>query len=107
FLHDLDTGAIELVSVGAGGVLGNGPCYTSSLSGDGRYVVFGSAATNLVPNDTNGVQDIFVRDRLLGTTERASVDSNGNESHNPTKPYGQARFTRITPDGPYVAFNSS
>lgn len=48
-------------------------------SADGRYVAFMSVASNLVPGDTNGKQDIFVHDRETGQTERVSVDSSGNE----------------------------
>src|SRR5262245_15123329 len=44
-----------------------------ALSGDGRYVVFSSNASDLVPNDYNGLDDIFIRDRTTGTTTRVSV----------------------------------
>ena len=62
--------------------------------------VFTSDAGNFVPGDTNGRVDVFVRDRLAGTTERVSVDSNELEA-NGTSSYGS-----ITPDGRYVAFTS-
>ncbi|WFU32434.1 Ig-like domain-containing protein [Bradyrhizobium brasilense] len=68
------------------------------MSVDGRFTAFTSDATNLVPNDTNGVQDIFVYDRLTNTTERVSVSNDGTQgdwhSFDPT----------ITGDGRYVAF---
>ena len=64
--------------------------------------MFHSRATNLVPGDTNGVVDVFVRDRVLGVTTRASVGPSGNQgnalgSESPT----------ISDDGRYVAFESS
>jgi len=72
-----------------------------AISADGRYVVFESAATNLVPNDNNGQDDIFLRDRLLGTTVRVNVGSGGVEANqtsaNPT----------ISRDGRYIAYESA
>ena len=66
FVHDRQTGQTTRVSVASDGRQGNDDsCYQTSpaLSADGRYVAFDSNATNLVPGDTNGVQDIFVHDR--------------------------------------------
>ena len=51
--------------------------FCPTLAADGRFVAFGSDATNLVPGDTNGVSDAFVHDRMTGTTERVSVSSAG------------------------------
>ena len=48
-----------LLSVGVGNTIADGPSYPAMISGDGRFVVFESQATNLVPGDTNGVSDIF------------------------------------------------
>ena len=53
-----------------------------SISPDGQHVVFGSIATNLVDNDSNGYRDIFVHNRQTGNTKRASVDSSGVQSNN-------------------------
>ncbi len=50
-----ETGTTELVSVSSTGEQGNGESYTSFPSADGRYVAFDSSASNLVPDDTNGV----------------------------------------------------
>src|SRR6185369_2138981 len=50
-----------------------------AISADGRHVVFASRATNLVPGDTNGKLDVFVRDLDDGITRRVSVDSGGVE----------------------------
>ena len=65
-------GTIERVSVGRGGVQGDGYSNFSApaLSADGRLVAFVSGATNLVPNDTNGAFDVFVRDRRKRVTSR-------------------------------------
>src|SRR3954453_5363674 len=49
------------------------------MSGDGSRTAFTSRATNLVPGGTNGLFDIFVRDRAAGTTTRASVRSSGKQ----------------------------
>ena len=67
--------SVEAVSVSTDEVLGNGSSISINMTSDGRYIVFTSEATNLVPGDTNGVSDIFVRDRVLGTTEIVSVSS--------------------------------
>jgi len=75
----------------------------SSLSADGRFVAFHSDSDNLVPNDTNGGSDVFVRDRLTGTTERVSVSSNGKQAADNS---GSLRPS-ISADGRYVAFDSS
>ena len=73
-----------------------------SISADGRYVAFESDASNLVPGDTNGVPDTFVRDRLSGTTERVSVSTDGEQANDTSTDYG----TSISADGRYVAFYS-
>jgi Tol biopolymer transport system component len=71
----------SLVSLAYNGLQGNGNSTNASISQDGRYVAFQSEASNLVPNDTNGVTDIFVRDLQLNTIERVSVDSNGFQAN--------------------------
>ncbi len=71
FLHDCLTVSTTRVSVGSGGLEGNGSSWEPALSADGRLVVFQSAATNLM-TDTNGLNDIFLHDRLAATTERSA-----------------------------------
>lgn len=61
FLHDRLTGQTTRASLSTGGVQGDGPSEANAMSGDGRVVAFVSSATNLVPGDTNGVADVFVR----------------------------------------------
>jgi hypothetical protein len=100
YVHDRQTGQPELVSVASDGTLGNGWSHSPDVSGDGRYVVFVSAANNLVADDTNGVNDVFLHDRQTGQTSRISVDSDGNEvSWDSNRPV-------ISADGRYVAFRS-
>jgi hypothetical protein len=101
FVHDFATGVTERVSVASDGSQGNGTSEGSSISADGRFVVFDSNSTNLVPNDTNAAYDVFVRDRLLGTTERVSTDSTGAQVA------GGGSAATISGDGRYVAFQSS
>ena len=68
------------------------------MSADGRYVAFGSDASNLVPGDTNHAGDVFVRDRRSGTTERVSVATGGTQAN------GASVSPAISADGRYVAF---
>lgn len=100
FVHDRASGENEIVSVSGDGVAGNAPSFVdgfgTSISTDGRFVVFDSAATNLVAGDTNGQLDVFVRDRLLGLTELVSVEPDS------ARPGGL--FGRISADGRLVVF---
>src|SRR3954470_10465923 len=73
-------GTTERVNVGPHGVQANEGSdipYDVAISATGRFVVFRSDAANLVPGDTNGFPDVFVRDRKTSTTERVSVSSSG------------------------------
>ncbi len=87
-------------SVGAGGVQADSRSFGPSVSANGRYVVFFSRATNLVAGDTNGCEDVFVRDRASGTLERVSVDSGGVQGD------AMSVDPSISPDGRYVVFES-
>jgi hypothetical protein len=100
FLRDLAAGTTTLVSVDSNGVQGNGLSANATISADGRYVVFESTSTNLVPNDTNAASDVFLRDTLTGTTTRVSVDSNNKEGD------GDSVMAQISPSGKLVAFSS-
>jgi Tol biopolymer transport system component len=99
FVHDRVTGATERVSVDSSGNQAVW-CERPSISGDGRYVAFQSSATNLVPDDTNGMRDIFVHDRQTGTTEIVSVDSSGVQTND------HSQEPVISEDGRFVAFES-
>jgi len=81
FVRDRSTGITELVSLPRRASRGNADSFGGSLSPDGRFVVFTSVATNFVAGDTNGFQDVFVRDRSLGVTrarQRRLVGRAGN-----------------------------
>ncbi len=101
FAHDRQTGATTRVSVATGGTQANGDSNALAISGDGRYVAFDSAASNLVTGDTNNWEDVFVHDRQTGKTERVSVGASGVQatswSNNPA----------VSGDGRYVAFDSN
>ncbi|KAA0236131.1 MAG: hypothetical protein EDR02_01860 [Actinobacteria bacterium] len=101
FLRDTQLGLTTRVSVDSAGNQGDSSSDYSAISADGRFVAFDSAASSLVPGDTNDVHDIFLRDTLLGLTTRVSVDSAGNQAswHSENK-------VSISGDGRYVAFTS-
>lgn len=105
FVRDVLAGTTERVSVSSAGVQGNADnygrgSYGASLSADGRFVAFYSYSSNLVAQDGGNYCDVFVRDRLLGTTERVSV-STSNKS-----PNGASRTNAISGNGRYVLFDS-
>jgi Tol biopolymer transport system component len=101
FVRDLLTGVTERVSVTSSGAQANGGSFEPSISSDGHYVAFSSAATNLVAGDTNNVRDIFVRDRVAGTTTRVNVATGGAQA------LGMISTTpAISGDGRRVAFVS-
>ena len=102
FVHDRQTGTTQRVNLGPGGVQAIGGDSTSpSISADGRFVAFASNAANLVSNDTNGVQDVFVRDRLLNTTIRVNVATSGIQAMG-----GYSSEGKISADGRFVASSS-
>ncbi len=92
--------AVERVSVSSAEAQGNGDSLEASISQDGRYVVFTSAASNLVTGDTNGRTDVFLRDRVSGVTTRVSVSSAEAQGN------GDSFDPSITPDGRFVLFHS-
>jgi Tol biopolymer transport system component len=101
FVRDNVLGTTQRVSVASDGSQGNGASQDPTMSSDGRYVAFTSFASNLVSGDTNGVADVFVRDLLLGTTQRVSIASDG------TQATGQSAYApRISLDGQFVVFGS-
>ena len=101
FVFDRNTGATTRASVDTGGGEGNNASLFPSLSGDGRYVAFTSVADNLVAVDSNGAQDVFVRDRNTGITSRASVDPLKAEAN------GSSDNAFLSADGRYVIFDSA
>jgi murein DD-endopeptidase MepM/ murein hydrolase activator NlpD/Tol biopolymer transport system component len=105
FLLDRERGRLSRVSVSSAGTQANRPAEVPTVSLDGRYVAFVSAATNLVNGDTNTMADLFLHDRLAQHTTRLSVAVTGpwtgQEANGPSQ--GPAA---LTADGAQVAFVS-
>ena len=102
FVRDLVAGTTALVSVTAAGtVAGNDGSSWAAISSDGRYVAFESYASDLVVTDTNGNEDVFVRDLLAGTTTLVSVNSAGTDTGS-----SQSFDSGISADGQRVVFQS-
>ena len=100
FIYDRSSKTVELINIAPDNTQANASVSLGSMSGNGRYITFASAATNLVANDTNQQRDIFVYDRVEQTTERVSVASDGTQANNLNL------FSAISDDGRYVAFES-
>ena len=101
FVKDLQTGAIWCASTNAQGVFGNGVSSSPDITADGRYVVFQSDAPNLVPGDTNGATDVFIKDIQTGAIRRASTDALGAGGN------AASTSARISADGHFVTFESA
>lgn len=102
FVKDLLLNEIKIVSKSTLGELGNndsGNNYTS-ISSDGRYITFASSATNLVQDDTNGVDDIFFHDCQTGITKRISINNEGQEAD------AGSFDPEISSNGRYIIFES-
>lgn len=101
FVHDFVAGTTLRASQNSAGQQVTQECIWPEISGDGRFVAFASRANNLVPNDTNNVYDIFVRDLALNTTEIVSVSSSGVAADSDcAQPW-------ISRDGRFVLFKTS
>ena len=100
FVRDLQTGATERINTNGLGHEANGPSFGASMSRGGRFVAFSSWASNLVENDVNGVEDVFLHDRHSGVTQRVSQTAGGVGgeaiSHSPY----------VSPNGRYVAYST-
>lgn len=93
-------GPVQRVSLGFDGREADGESLGADISDDGRFVVFTSDASNLVPGDTNGVEDVFVRDLAAGSTRRVSVSGRDGQAD------GRSGTPSISPDGRFVIFES-
>lgn len=111
FVHDLQTGQTVRVSIASDGTPANDGSYNPRISSDGRYIVFDSPTTNLVSDDTNHTNDVFVHDRDADNdgifdeagaieTIRVSVAQDGTEAN------AYSWGGTISGDGRYVAFMS-
>lgn len=107
YVHDLATGKNEVIDVAPSGSPGDASSESVSLSisADGRYIPFVSKASDLVPGDTNGAADVFVRDRQMGTTQRVNLGDSGQQSGSGVIPYFKPMA--ISGDGRFVAFESA
>jgi Tol biopolymer transport system component len=101
FIYEVVSGHTTRISVASDGSEATAPSQDVALSADGKVVAFVSAAANLVPYDTNGQKDVFVRDRQSGTTTRVSMATGGTEA---TAASGQPA---LSADGRWVAFSSA
>ncbi|OWJ68143.1 calcium-binding protein [Inquilinus limosus] len=101
FVRDIGAGTTTLVSVSTTGGSGDGQSSGATISGNGRYVVFQSDATNLVAGDTNATTDIFLRDLQTNTTTRVSTATDGSQSND------LSTQAVISADGRYVVFLSN
>jgi Tol biopolymer transport system component len=90
------------ISVGSSGQQSNDYSFHPAISADGRFVAFESYATNLVAGDTNGISDVFLRDRKLQVTRRISVGAGGQQANG----YDAYLYPAISAHGRFVAFNS-
>ncbi len=93
-------GKFQRVSVASDGAQANGPSSAPTISADGRFVIFISAATNLVPGDTNGVPDVFLRNRFTSKTTRVSLDAAGEQAN------GASTRAKISDNRQFVVFES-
>ncbi len=96
YVFDRITGTTTLASITSAGGAGNGNSLSPGISGNGRYVVFQSAASNMHPGDTDTATDIFVRDLVAGTTTWVS--------NVPPLANFEARDPAISDDGEYIVF---
>ncbi len=104
-VYDRQTGKYEMVNQTQDGSPGNGDSYSPVLSADGKFVAFSSASSNLVPGDSNGFADIFIRDRTDGTIELISHAPDGSPGNGQSglmvwSGYGLS----ISSDGRYIIY---
>ncbi|MEA9985930.1 hypothetical protein [Subtercola sp. RTI3] len=105
YLRDQSTGVTILVTAAAGSVDGaNSDSEVTSISADGRYVVFESGATDLTAVPSGGHSQIYVRDTVLNMTSLASVAGVGVVT--PTGANGDSQFGEISADGSHLVFDS-
>ncbi|MFI6489650.1 TolB family protein [Streptomyces sp. NPDC050564] len=100
FLFDRERQKTVRVSTAADGTPPNGPSHGASVSADGRRVAFVSSASNLVPGDTNGVADVFVKDLKTGAVERVSLGADDSQAD------GASAVVSLSRDG-RAAFSST
>jgi Tol biopolymer transport system component len=105
-VYDREAGTSEVASLPAPGAIGDDNLDASEdpgISADGRYVVFATGSDDFVPGDINGSVDVFLRDRVAGTTELVSVSSEEVQGDGHSGTFGGPT---VSADGRYVAFQS-
>ncbi|MRI56174.1 hypothetical protein D8770_19745 [Methylobacterium sp. DB1607] len=100
-VKSLGNGDLSIVSTAADGTQANAPINSVSIADDGRAVVFSTTASNLVPNDTNGFTDLFLKDLSTGAIARVSTAADGSQSN------GNSIDAVMTADRRFVAFQSA
>jgi len=107
FVHDRETGETIRASVASDGAEATGGSAWPEISADGRYVAFESLADNLVPDDSNGLRDVFVHDLVTGKTTRVNVASDGTEANaGNSHDWLWTWSNPVSENGRYVAFTS-
>jgi archaellum component FlaF (FlaF/FlaG flagellin family) len=107
FVHDSEAGSTQRVNVAADGSEANSLSKFPNISKNGRYVTFTSYADNLVPGDSNDVDDIFVRELETNMIERVNVASDGTQANAGQGSYwGHYTYSSVSANGRYVAFAS-
>jgi Tol biopolymer transport system component len=100
YVKDLDSGELNLVSIGLGGIVADGPSFSPSISDDGNLVAFISEASNLVEGDDNGIADVFVADLTNGDILRFELDSDTSGANR------ELVEPELSGDGSFVAYLS-
>lgn len=103
FVKDLTTGNLTLVSTSEEGMKGNGDSHFPTISRDGRFVAFNSASTNLDPDDTDTVIDVYLKDLWTGEVTVVSTSEAGVKGNGDSSPFGPPS---ISNDDHRVAFDS-
>ncbi len=101
FRKDLNSGSVSLCSSNSSGAQGNNTSEYASISSDGRYVAFQSAATNLTPGNPDVRTHVFRKDMTTGEVRTCSISSTGVYGN------GASEVPSISSDGRYVAFQSA
>ncbi|MDP2836420.1 MAG: hypothetical protein Q8N97_05510 [Methanobacteriaceae archaeon] len=100
FIRDLILNTTKLVSIRVNGQQGNVESYTPSISFNGQFIAFVSSANNLINNDNNDAEDIFVKDMVSGVIKITSLNNNGEQANS------YSSSPSISNDGTRVAFSS-
>ena len=100
YRRDMLTGKVILISKTASGDIANRASNQAVISGDGQFVAYISRATNIVPDDTNENNDVFIYNVRTGTTQRINVSNQGDQAA------GETYYPDISYDGRYVVYGS-